>query len=574
MAALSRRGFLVGAAVALALARSQLRDAGRIATAAPLELDPFTLGVASGDPAPDSVVLWTRLAPVPLAGGGMPPEDVAVVWEMATDVGFTDVVASGTEPAVATLAHSVHAEAVGLEPDRWYHYRFHVDGFTSPVGRTRTTPAWPARTPLRLGAASCQNYRDGYYTAYTHLAAESCDLIAFLGDYIYEGGGSGPVRNHPGGEANTLVGYRDRYALYKTDPELQAAHAACPWVVVWDDHEVDNNYAGAFSQDGVDPVAFLARRAEAYQAWYEHQPVRLDPPTGPDLAIHRSLDWGSLARIHLLDTRQHRSDQACGDALKQPCDGWDDPTRTLLGDGQEAWLLDGLHPDGTVWDVVAQQIVFAPMPIGKSINMDQWDGYPAQRDRVWSALRQCPNPLVLSGDIHLAAEVVLHDQLDDATTTRRGTELVTGSISSRFNATDPGLMKVVLESIDWWDWANAGSRGYVVVDLTEQSLQARVRLVSTTEQTTATVRTARIVQTDAVPVSLPPSPPPTTTSTSTSTSTTTTVASSTTPSTAGPMVDGATGSMTTLPGTPTVGADGGGAVPATRPVRARPRYTG
>lgn len=567
MPELSRRHLLTGAAMALAAARLRLGVTSP-AAAAPVPDDPFTLGVASGDPTVDGVVLWTRLAPDPLAGGGMPPEDVAVTWQVATDDAFTDVVASGIEPAVAALAHSVHAEVAGLTADTWYHYRFSVEGWTSPVGRTRTTPAWPARTPLRLGAASCQSYRDGYYTAHANLAVEGCDLVAFLGDYIYEGGGTGPVRSVPGGEADTLAGYRNRYALYKADPDLQASHAACPWVVVWDDHEVDNNYAGATAQDAVDEATFLARRAEAYQAWWEHQPVRLTAPTGPDLAIHRRVDWGSLARLHLLDTRQHRTDQACGDALKEPCPGWDDPARTLLGAEQETWLLDGLGAEGVVWDVVAQQIVFAPMPVGTAVNMDQWDGYPAQRERVWAALRARPNPLVLSGDIHLAAAIALHDDLDDPTTDRRGTELVVGSVSSRFTAVPPALVEQVLDQVAWWEHVNAAERGYVVVDLTETAMHAELRVVSTTTEPTATVRTDHTVDLAATPVARPVAP--TTTTTTTSTGPPPTAPAATTPD--GSVTDGPV-ATTTIPGGASNGATRAMSSPAAA-VAATPRYAG
>ena len=514
----SRRGVLGGAAALLAAARFRAVFDLAPAAAAPLPSDPFTLGVASGDPLPDSVVLWTRLAPDPVHGGGMPAGDVPVTWEVATDPAFTNVVAHGTEPAVAALAHSVHVTVGGLAANSWYHYRFSVEGHTSPTGRTRTTPAAGSHVPLRLGAASCQLYRSGYYTAHAHLAQENCDLIIFLGDYIYESGGAKIVRSHNSGECITLEAYRNRYALYKSDLDLQAAHASCPWLVTWDDHEVENNYAGMQPQDPADNPIFAQRRADAYQAWFEHQPVRLDAPTGVDLLIYRRLQWGSLVTIHLADTRQYRSDQACGDGVVEPCDEWDDPNRTLLGDEQETWLVDGLAASKTLWDLFAQQIVFAPMRIGLWYVMDIWDGYPAQRDRVWPALKSTTNPIVLSGDIHFAGVARLHDSLTDATTPQRGTELTVGSISSTFGDANPAVIKSIIEGYKWWDWVNAADRGYAIIDLDEKKMHAELRVVSTITAPTATVRTDFTVDVDAVPI--PVAPDPTTTTSTTSTSTT------------------------------------------------------
>ncbi len=561
----SRRGVLGGVAAVLAAARFHALVDLPAAAATPLPSDPFTLGVASGDPLPDSVVLWTRLAPDPANGGGMPPGDVAVAWQAATDAAFTDIVAQGTEPAVAALAHSVHVTASGLDPDRWYHYRFSVEGYTSPTGRTRTTPAASASTPLRLGAACCQNWRAGYYTAYAHLAEEGCDLIVFLGDYIYESGGSGPVRDHSPTEAATLEQYRNRYALYKGDVNLQAAHAACPWLVTWDDHEVADNYAGTTAKLAAGQPTFLERRAVAYQAWYEHQAVRLDPPSGPDFLIYRRLEWGAIARLHLPDTRQYRSDQACGDGLQLPCTGYDDAGRTLLGAEQEAWLLDSFATSTKVWDVFAQQIVFAPMRIGKRFNMDQWDGYPAQRARIWPALQATTNPVVLSGDIHFGGIAGLNEVLEDAASPRRAIEVVAGSISSTFGTTSPALVKVIIEAIPWWDHINAADRGYAVIDLDATSMHVELRVVSTALQPTATIRTDYALDATARPVPVQPEPTTSTSTTSTSTTTPASTSSTTTP---------ATSTSTSTTATPArVAADATAAPPAT-PVVATPGFTG
>ncbi|WP_208029461.1 alkaline phosphatase D family protein [Rhabdothermincola sediminis] len=512
---ITRRSFLAGTIAAIAAARWQ--GSGQALPAdVTLPDDPFTLGVASGDPDPGGFVIWTRLAPAPTSGGGMPGVDLPVTWEVATDPSFATIVASGVSVAVVALAHSVHVEVSGLPPDAWFHYRFRAGGWTSPVGRARTAPAPGVRAPLRFGVASCQRYVDGYYTAHRALSTEGCDLVVHLGDYIYEGGGSGPVRSHGSPEATTLAGYRNRYGLYKSDPDLQAAHAMCPWLVVWDDHEVDNDYAGVHSADGVPEGEFLSRRAQAYQAWYEHLPVRLRVPAGPNVVIHRSIRWGGLARFHLLDTRQHRDPQPCGGGLSSPCGDWDDEGRTLLGPSQEAWLLDALGSREAVWEVLANQVVFAPMPIGTARNMDQWDGYPAARQRLWSVLRDVPNPVVVTGDIHLGALAKLHRELEDPSTPPVGVELVGPPISSRFTAAPPAVVEAVVGALPWFEHVNASDRGYLIVELTEDALQARYRVVSTTAERTATVSTDHTYRQTAVPVPRDEDPVDTTTTTSTS----------------------------------------------------------
>ncbi|HEX3157585.1 MAG TPA: alkaline phosphatase D family protein, partial [Gemmatimonadaceae bacterium] len=320
---------------------------------------PFTLGVASGDPTPDGVVLWTRLAPDPLRGGGMPPRRVPVRWEIAADEGFARIVQRGEALALPELAHSVHVEVRGLASDRVYWYRFITGGAASPVGRTRTAPAAGARLDrFALAFASCQSYQSGYYTAHRHLANEDVNLVVFLGDYIYEGGiDQGGVRRHTGPEIMSLGDYRDRYALYKTDPDLQAAHAAFPWTVTTDDHEVDNNYAGEISERYDAPQLFLQRRAAAYQAYYEHMPLRRSSmPKGPDLPLYRRLGFGDLLELNVLDTRQYRTDQPCGDSVTPHCAESLSPDATILGAAQERWLLDGLGASAARWNLLGNQL--------------------------------------------------------------------------------------------------------------------------------------------------------------------------------------------------------------------------
>ncbi|MBI5089264.1 MAG: alkaline phosphatase D family protein, partial [Actinobacteria bacterium] len=392
---------------------------GTTAPAIVLPDDPFTLGVASGDPTDRTVVLWTRLAPQPLTpGGGMPPDDIAVDWEIAVDPAFTDVRWHGSVTANATHAHSVHVRAE-IDAGGPYHYRFHAGGHTSASGRTRTAPAaGDEPESVRFASASCQNYQDGYYTAHADIAAQEVDFVVFLGDYIYEGaaadiGVNDVVRTHGTAACTTLDDYRARYALYKADTDLQSAHHAAPWFVTWDDHEVANNYAGS---EGDDPT-FLQRRRAAYQAWWEHQPVDLPPPPddpAADYPIYRSMRWGSLVSMAILDGRQYRSEQACGGGtlnLDPACPEAFDETRSMIGDPQEAWLFAelGTTPPST-WHVIAQQTVFGDVTLGEAVlNYDQWDGYPVQRNRIVDRLAgdSIGNVVVLTGDIHVAATGVI-----------------------------------------------------------------------------------------------------------------------------------------------------------------------
>jgi alkaline phosphatase D len=493
---LERRALLIGAATAVAAVRLGATALAAPARRAPLPADPFTLGVASGDPAADGFVLWTRLAPDPLNGGGMPPEPVAVTWEVAGDATFSSVALGGVVNAVADLAHTVHVEVAGLEPDTAYWYRFTVEGWDSPVGRARTL-AVGSPEALRFGFVSCQNYASGYYPALAALATEDCDLWLHLGDYIYENEGGGPTRSHGPDECFTLAQYRDRYALYKTDPDLQAAHHAAPVIPIWDDHEVDNNYT----------VVDDARQTAAYRAWFEHLPVRLSAPDGPSLQIFRRFRWGDLATLHMLDGRQYRDPPPCGGGLAD-CPERLGEDRTLLGAEQQAWLQAGLGSSDAVWDVVGQPVVFSPLPFGPLFNNDQWDGYPLQRDRVWSMLKLRPNPVVVTGDIHAAGVAGLHGTLGDVSTTRIGTELVGTSVSSRF---DPALIdaaEALIQALPYVEYGNARDRGYTIVDLTRERMRATFKVVSTIDSREATVSVAYVADVAARSEAVAPPAPP------------------------------------------------------------------
>jgi len=409
---------------------------------AALASTPFTLGVASGDPLPDSVILWTRLMVDPAAadgGGAMGADPVDLKWEVASDEAFTTIVGSGIVTAEAAYGHSIHLEATGLEPDTEYWYRFSVATFVSPVGRARTMPEDSA-TPeqLRIGMASCQDFTEGFYPAHRAMATDRLDLVFFLGDFIYESKSSSSARQVPGGECQTLAEYRLRYATYSADADLQASRASCPWVVTWDDHEVENNYTDLVNDGGLDEAAFRLRRAAAYQAYYEHMPLRLDPPAGEDWRIFRTIRFGSLAEFFVLDGRQYRTDQACtsrADALVpvDSCPGLAEVARTMLGDEQESWLSDGLAASTTTWKVLAQQTVMSSLVFaGLILNVDQWDGYPAARQRLLGFIgdNDIDNVVVLTGDIHSAAAGELALVGADATRTPVAVEFVGTSITS------------------------------------------------------------------------------------------------------------------------------------------------
>nr|WP_235921440.1 alkaline phosphatase D family protein [Lentzea tibetensis] len=399
---------------------------------------PFTLGVASGDPAQDGFVIWTRLAPSPLNAdglGGMPNTPVNVEWQVATDQHFTQITRSGTATAVQASAHTVHVEVTGLLPGREYWYRFRASGHISQTGRGFTAPAIGSSPALSMLFTSCSHFEAGYFTAYRRMAEEHPHLILHLGDYIYEGAASTTaVRKHaPVTEISTLANYRVRHAQYKTDPDLQAAHAVAPWLVVWDDHEVENNYANLVRNDQNPAGDFRKRREDAYKAYFEHMPLRAaQAPNRENMLLHRRIRWGGLATFHMLDTRQYRDDQACGDGTKV-CPAADDPRRTLTGASQETWLLDGMRQKLGTWDLLGQQVFFAQRLAGAdgAKSMDAWDGYSANRDRLqkgWDAAG-IKNTVVLTGDVHRswASNLMLNYQAQDKIV---GTELVTTSVTS------------------------------------------------------------------------------------------------------------------------------------------------
>lgn len=487
---ISRRRFVADAGKAVAglfagpalLAGDTAHPVPRPGPDAPLPADLFELGVASGDPAPDGVVLWTRLAPE-----RMPARAVPVRWEVAHDERFTAIAAQGTAVTEPRLGHSVHVEVGGLTPHRWYFYRFRAGGELSPTGRTRTAPTGGVGR-MRFAFASCQNYQAGYYTAYPHLVAEDVDFVAFLGDYIYEDRPDPKaVRTHDGtDEPYTIAAYRARYAHYRRDPELQLAHAAAPWIVTLDDHEVDNNWQGESPQDPDQqtPQGFRARRAAALQVYREHMPLR------KGTRIYRRLTFGDLATLHVLDTRSYRSRHAgsIGRAEEQ--------NRTMTGAEQERWLLDGLRGSTARWNLVANQTQLASVDHqagpGEWWEWDNWDGYRAQRRRLLEAFAGTTNPVVITGDRHATWVSDLRPDFDRPDTPAVAAELVGSSLTSEGDPDREGFRRkwtpIMAESPHWRYIDNR--RGYFVCDLSADGLDARLRVVDTVRSPTAPIRTA------------------------------------------------------------------------------------
>ncbi|WP_024799378.1 alkaline phosphatase [Nocardia sp. BMG51109] len=483
--------------------------------------DPFTLGVASGDPAPDGVVLWTRLAPDPFAPdglGGTPRAPVTVEYEVAEDEGFRRVVTRGAAVATREFGHSVHPEVGGLAPDRWYFYRFRAGSALSPVGRTRTAPVPGSPTArLRFAFASCQSWASGYFTAYDHLGAEDLDLVVHLGDYIYEkawmlGREGATLERQFRDEAVDLAGYRLLYAQNKAEAPLRAAHAAFPWLVTMDDHEVDNNWAGDSPGLGLDihriPALFRRRRAAAFQAMYEHQPLRLAQlPSGPDMRLHRRYRFGDLAEITMLDTRQYRDPQACGDgSAVAACAERFSADRSILGARQREWLLDGFAASPARWQILGNQVAMAQSDYdagpGTLLGTDSWDGYVADRNAVLGAAadRGVRNLMVITGDRHENYAANLRRDYSVPESPVVATEFTGTSITTGGDGADlPDHGRRLLAANPDMKFYNR-QRGYVRVDLDRERWHADFRVVPFIQRPGAPIATrAGVVVQDGVP---------------------------------------------------------------------------
>ena len=501
---LTRRKLLAaagGSAVALGFLMNRPDPAAATPMAGRFSEDPFTLGVASGDPLPTSVVLWTRLVPKPYEpDGGMPPHrTVPVRWQVATDEGFGTIVRQGTEIARPEYAFSVHVDVAGLEPDRVYYYRFSAGGQLSEVGRTRTAPDPKANhSELSFAFASCNSFGAGWFSATDHLAAEDVDVIFFLGDYIYEYGlvAENMLRDDPqqmpvefAEETGTLERYRMQYAAYKHEPELRHAHRVAPWIVTWDDHELENDY-------GADGTVDLVRRANAYRAYWEHMPLRsAQLPTGPDARLYRRFDFGRLAQVSMLDVRQYRSAQVDTDKIRDS-EERRDPARTILGDAQERWYLDGLTSSTAQWNISAQGVLMSMLDSDPTEDQwfapAAWDGYQASQQRVLDTVADgVDNFVVLTGDIHRNYMLDMLASFDDPDSAVVGAEFAATSLSSGGDGvdSDPGL-EDRFEANPHLRWASL-QRGYARGRVTPEQLQIDVRQVPYVTRHGAPVTTAQ-----------------------------------------------------------------------------------
>ncbi|MDY6810627.1 MAG: alkaline phosphatase D family protein [Actinomycetota bacterium] len=507
---MSRRRFLSwgGVVAALAFTPGLLGGAAPSSGASAADSPLFALGVASGDPLPDGVVLWTRLARRPLArGGGMGNRSVEVVWEVALDAAMTRPVRRGRALAGVHNGHTVHVDVRGLAPGREYFYRFTARGERSAVGRTVTAPAPGAEAPITFALASCQSWADGFYVAYGDMATRAPDLVFHLGDYIYEkpihrGGGRRHTMAMPESAAREcldLDDYRERYALYKLDPHLQEIHRTSPFVTTFDDHEVDNNWAATIPEDGTPVPEFLVRRAHALRAWWENTPVRrAQQPRGGDIRAYRRLRYGTLADFAVLDTRSHRSDQVNGDTDVPQNTATADPRRSILGATQERWLLDGLESSRARWNVLAHQTPIADLAREddgqRAVSMDGWSGYEACRTRVLEGARArgVTNLVSVVGDIH--RNVVA----DLRTTYRRdsdtlGVELAGTSISSGADGKDGDASDRALKAASPHVRFGSAQRGYVLNRLYRDRWEAEFRVADSIGSASDRLHTRAVV---------------------------------------------------------------------------------
>jgi alkaline phosphatase D len=503
--ALDRRRFLdytwrgVGASLSLALmpaadlfARPRVND------------NPFTLGVASGDPTPDGIVLWTRLAPDPADPTSLGQRAIPVGWRVATDPRMRHVVARGVARAPAELAHSVHVEVDRLKPGRDYFYQFDVRDEESAVGHFRTAPPVHAlAADLRFAFVTCQDWPSGFYTAYRDMLQYDLDLVVHLGDYTYEYAIDGITRRGvpaPEGFAAETVDlrtYRLRHTLYKLDPDLQAAHAKYPFAVIWDDHEVQNDYSGLAPEWGQPSPAFAARRAAAYQAYYEHMPIRFRVAASPmpSPRIYRRLRFGRLAEFTMLDDRQYRTDNPCGDGESLRCDAALTGEYTMLGRDQERWVERGLARSDARWNLIGQQLLLAELehtlpgyPDEWYWN-DAWDGYPRARRRLLNDVVRtgARNPVFLTGDWHSTFVNDLKLDFKDPGSATIATEFVTPAITSGGDDTPYGPYYAPMIPFNpHIKYYEGDRRGYFKARLTPHEMRVDLRFVTSVEDNAGT----------------------------------------------------------------------------------------
>ncbi len=450
--------------------------------------NPFALGVASGRPRADGVVLWTRLL-FSDEDRALGTDPLRVHVEVFADAALQRRVHQAEVATDASRAHSVHVTLQKLKPSTDYWYRFRQGDAFSAVGHTRTAPALNADVrQLRIALASCQHYEQGEYVAHEEIAQQSLDFVLFMGDYIYESSNAQyALRKHAGEEPKTLAQYRARYEQYKRDPRLQAAHAAHPWVLMWDDHEVVNDYANDQDRQYTDPQQMLKRRAAAYQAYFEHQPLLLGPDASnpANMRLYDQLSWGKLADLWTLDCRQYRSAQACRDPVRGggrmvvQCDELNDPARSMLGQAQERWLTERLRVSKSTWKLVAQATQISstsvPAPTGRAYWNDAWDGYPEARKRLLQTVvdAQLQNVVTLGGDVHCNVAAPLRLEPNNLQSPIVASEFVTTSITSRGLGDKPAAL--IRESNADLLHYRADERGYSLITVTPDEVRCDFR---------------------------------------------------------------------------------------------------
>jgi alkaline phosphatase D len=491
----SRRGFInTWAMGAAALSMGSAWTGSALASDPRFTADPFTLGVASGDPTSDGFVLWTRLAPYPLDPDYQIDGLVEVQVEVADDEGFRRVVRRQSVFARPDLHHSVHLEVMGLPPGRKYFYRFIAGGITSPVGRTSTAPLYgQGLDRVRFAWHSCAHYDQGFFTAYADLAAQNPDVILSLGDYIYEVSYGSAVRRMPVDDAYSLQDYRQIHTYNHLDADLQAAHAAAPWLFIWDDHEVANDYQGDVGKvlPSQTPEQFRQRRLNAYKAFYENTPMRARArfDAVDQMRIYGESGFGNLLGFTLLDTRQYRSPAAClepgrfegGLIARDGCPALADPSRTILGARQERFVRERFMRDPFRWNVLVQPTLFGTLNQTTSAGAaaaftDGWGGYEPARQRIIEMMRtrrRDSNAVVIGGDMHAfwAGDVKM-DYRDPASESV-GVEFVGGSISNKSFSYDR-FMRMMPDNphIKFFD---DRTNGYGLVDVTRDRMEVRLR---------------------------------------------------------------------------------------------------
>jgi alkaline phosphatase D len=502
---LRRRQFVRNASAWAALMVASLGPIKKVHAQKPLFInDPFQLGVASGDPVADGFVIWTRIAPDPYDINALPNEALLVTWEVAADAKFKKIIKKGNIYARPELAHSVHVEVQGLDQGREYFYRFTCGDVQSQVGRALTLPApYASVDRLKFGVASCQHYEQGYFTAYKDMIAHDPSLIVHLGDYIYDVSWGQTIRHHPIGDARTLHDYRQIHAVYKLDADLQKAHLHCPWVFVWDDHEVDNDYADLINEDNAAPEVFAKRRNAAYQAFYEHMPLRAmsAPDANMNMIMFQRFQYGNLAEFNLLDLRQYRSNQPCelpdffaGRVVDETqCPDWKDPKRTMLGPLQETWMSKGFARTNAKWVVLAQSLMLMgyDQTLGptRGFYTDNWNAYPFAKRRLLDLikLRKLQNVISLGGDIHA---YFVGDVKDDDLNPNSPTlisEFVGTSVTSESYNTK--LFNALMAENPQMKFVDDRYRGYIMCDVTPTVWNSTLRIVDNVHTRDGTFRT-------------------------------------------------------------------------------------